>query len=363
MSSDTLLKCREYHLWRFKRATMFAISVSRGLDYASYGIPPDIDEDPTITDTSPNNYPPSRPYIPPPPGFDHICLESLLNLPRDDLSTISSLFQTCMSDGFIAEPWKTSHVICISNDDFFDKNKQGSVTYDLKTEDPHQFDSFHFVFLHSSAYRIFSSMVTKKVARCLRDKLCVSNRGFFPCNTIPAARRRCKEVFDVLSFLKSQRQSFACGLVDLGIGYGCILHQHLKIMIRNNLFGIPPNLQKLCVDSIQGRNVVFHGPEGPVDDSSPVPLTRGLGLIGGDPLHRLLFTMILDPLLQFCYKCRPRFGLTYKNTHFDLMIFCGQLIMIAPDVKELKRLVKQTLDYTQSMGIVVQPQDFFLFCV
>ncbi|KAL0225595.1 hypothetical protein P9112_012919 [Eukaryota sp. TZLM1-RC] len=354
--NNHFLSNEEYHDWRFKKATIFALSSPT--DYSSFSIPPSQEEDPSTFSLPPT---PPRPFIFPPPGFDGIPLESLSTLSAHAQSVINDLFHTCSFDGFIADPWKLVHVICVADDDYHDRPTSDPKQYDWKNriESSIQFDSFKYVFLHSSAYRVFSSLQTKRLAKVVSPKISVLNRGYFPCNSISAGKMRCPEISRTLSLLSLNRDSFYCGLLDLDIGFGTVLHSSVKATLKS--YSVAGSLLSLCLDSLNDRRAIFFGPCGAIDGLTPISLTsNGLGLISGDPLHRLIYLLVLDPLVSFIHKCRPSFGIEFKDFHFDIILFSGQLLFISKDIKSMKKLINKIIDYCHSVGILLQPQ--LLYC-
>ncbi|KAL0225060.1 hypothetical protein RCL1_002972 [Eukaryota sp. TZLM3-RCL] len=356
MISESLISDPAYHRYRFRQSLAFSRSVTEG--FSSFTIPPDAEEDPSIPPENLSSL--SAPFLFPPPGCDGVPLEALHDLPSvDSLQAIASLFNLCESDGFIAEPWRLAHVVCISEDDYTDSEVKNPQLYKWNnTSDNMDLDKFKYIFLHSNPYRIFSIMQAKRFANHVRGKISKVNRGFFPANTIKGANKRCPEVSLLVNHILSNQIDCHLILIDLGIGYGSMLHSSIRSALKSQHFSFPPAMVNLAFDSLADRKVVFFGPEGTLSGTSPIELSQGRAFVCGDNLHRILFCLVLDPLLKFITDCRPDFGIPINSDcHFDVLMFSGQLLMAATTEKMAKRMITKVVDYCAWLGLGLDPSD------
>jgi len=248
-------------------------------------------------------------------GLDGIRREDLIG--ENMVTALTLLLNAVMAGRKLPEDWNENRTTLIP--------KEG--------KDPSKVVNYRPITVSSLISRLFWSLIDQRLRRVI--PLSPRQKGFVP-------EAGCFNNVQILCEVLKRMQGTGGVVVQLDVqkAFDTAPHEAIKRALQYK--GIPEFFAHFVEESYLGVATSIATPEGGVR----INLVRGVKQ--GDPLSPLLFTIILEPLLQ---RLEELMGFALDDMWLTVLAFADDLLLLAKDVEMAKVLLKEVRDFLAGLGM------------
>lgn len=260
------------------------------------------------------------------PGSDGLRASHYKRLPADARQLLLKHLNDCLRDPDRFLPPMPTLVVPI---------KKGDDVQDLS--------NFRPIALTPMWRRILSRLVASRLGEPLRRILSPLQQAFLPRSSI---FEHTIHLTNLLEHAHSSDQAIYIAKLDLKKAYDSVEWWALEEALRR--IHMPEAWIKYIMTSMKAELRVETA-YGLTD-----PVYPGRGLLQGDPLSPLLFTVVLDPLLRALEASGV--GFRWDHTNTPALAFADDILLIASTAADLQRSLHLTTSTLKRIGIEVNPR-------